>query len=269
LPFKEFAEIADEVGAYLVADIAHIAGLVVAGAHESPVKHVHIITTTTHKTLRGPRGAIIMVTDRGIAKDPELPDKVDKVIIPGLQGGPHDHTTAGIAIALLEASTPQFAEYGKQIVRNSEALADALKRNGLKLVGNGTENHLMLIDLTPNGKGRGIFVQTALDEAGITTNKNAIPKDPSSMFYPSGIRLGTPAITTRGMKEKEMEQIAGFISTVIGETQRYSLPDDKDERLRVLKEFKEEIKSNPKIIETREKVRKLCEGFPLYLDLKI
>ena len=170
LPFKEFAGIADEVGAYLAADISHVAGLVAGGAHESPVDHVHIVTTTTHKTLRGPRGAMIMVTEKGLKKDPELATKIDKMIFPGLQGGPHQHQTAGIAIALLEAAKPEFRTYAAQVVKNSIALAEQFKKNGIRLVSDGSENHLLLIDLTPFGKGKGVFVQIALDGANITVN---------------------------------------------------------------------------------------------------
>jgi len=211
-PFEEFAEIADEVDAYFAADIAHIAGLVIAGVHKSPVPYAHVVTTTTHKTLRGPRGAIIMVTQKGLDKDPELAKKIDKTVFPGLQGGPHDHQTAAIAVALGEAMKPEFKEYGRQIVNNSKALAKRLMERGIKLVSNGTDNHLMLIDLTPFGKGNGLYVQEALDLAGITVNKNTIPSDPSSPFYPSGVRLGTPALTTRGMKETDMELIGDWMT---------------------------------------------------------
>ncbi len=268
-PFEEMAKIADEVGAYLAADIAHVAGLVVGGAHKSPVQYVHVVTTTTHKTLRGPRGAIIMVTEKGMKKDPELPSKIDKTIFPGMQGGPHDHTTAGIAIALLEASKPEFREYARQIVANSRALADSLKKNGVRLVTGGTDNHMILIDLTQHGKGKGVFVQDALDAAGITVNKNTIPNEPASPFYPSGIRLGTPALTTRGMKEPEMRLIGGLIADVINEVKGEELPEDKDKRNEVLKGFKERIKDNDKITEVRRKVIELCDKFPLYPGMEL
>lgn len=269
LPFREFAEIADEVGAYLAADISHISGLVVSGVHESPVRHVHIIMTTTHKTMRGPRGAMIMVTDKGLKKDPELGEKIDKTIFPGMQGGPHDNTTAGIAFALLDASTPAFREYGKQIVRNAKALADSLIANGLKLVTNGTDNHMILIDLTPFGKGKGVFVQEALDRANITLNKNTIPKDPSSPFYPSGVRLGTPALTSRGMKEQEMKIIGKFIAEVANEVKGYELPEGKEERQEYLKKFRSEMENNQKIREVRNQVLELCKRFPLYPEIEI
>lgn len=263
-PFKEMAEIADEVGAYLVADVAHISGLIIGGVHPSPSPYVHIITTTTHKTLRGPRGAMIMVTEKGLRKDPELADRIDKAVFPGLQGGPHDQTTAAIAVALGEALQPEFKDYARQIVKNAKALAAELMKNGLRLVSNGTENHLMLVDLTPIAKGHGVFAQEALEAAGITVNKNTIPLDPSSPFYPSGIRLGTPAITTRGMKEPEMAQIAKWISEVVNETKKYKLPAEKTGIGECIKGFKEEIKGNAVVKKTRAAVKELCGRFPLY-----
>ena len=265
-PFEEFAKIADDIGAYLAADIAHIAGLVVTGVHKSPVPYAHIVTTTTHKTLRGPRGGMIMVTEKGLKKDPELVGKIDRAIFPGLQGGPHDDTTAAIAVALGEALKPEFKTYCQQIVKNSKALAKGLMENEIKIVTNGTENHMILIDLTPYGKGKGVFVQEALDIAGITVNKNTIPAEPSSPFYPSGIRLGTPAITTRGMKEKEMELIAGWIAQIIREVARYQLSENKDERVAYIRKFKQEISRNELVEKTRNQIVELCRKFPLYPD---
>ncbi len=265
-PFEELGKIADDVGAYLAADIAHISGLVIAGVHKSPAPYAHIITTTTHKTLRGPRGGMIMVTEKGLKKDPELAQKIDKAIFPGLQGGPHDHTTAAIAVALGESLQPDFKAYAKQIVTNAKSLAEGLMKNGLKLVSNGTDNHLMLVDLTTIAKGHGIFAQEALETAGITVNKNTIPQEPNSPFYPSGIRLGTPALTTRGMKEPEMELIAGWIATAIKETENYRLPVEKKEIPEYVKKFKEEVKGNAEIKKIREKVRELCSKFPLYKE---
>ena len=262
-PFEEFSEIAEESGAYLAADIAHIAGLVAAGVHKSPAKYVHIITTTTHKTLRGPRGAMIMVTDKGLEKDPELAEKVDKAIFPGMQGGPHDHVTAGIAVALKEASSPQFKEYASQIVKNSRALAAQLLESGVSLVTGGTDNHMLLIDLTKYGNGMGVFAQDALEAAGITVNKNTIPGEPSSPFYPSGVRLGTPAITTRGMKEPEMREIGVMIAKVLMEIRKYSLPE-KEKRADYLKAFRSEISANAAISNIRRGVMELCSKFPLY-----
>jgi len=259
--FKRFAEIADSVDAYLVADISHIAGLIVGGVHPSPVKYAHIITTTTHKTLRGPRGAMIMVTKKGIEKDSELPQKIDRAVFPGLQGGPHDNVTAAIAVVLYEASQPEFKEYAKQIVKNCKVLAEGLKENGMKLVTGGTDNHLILIDLTQFGYGKGLYAQEALDEAHIVVNKNTIPNDPSP-FYPSGIRCGTPAITTRGMKEKEMKEIANMMAEVIHEIKDYEFVKEKKDEL--IKKFREDIKKNKVITKVREQVLELCSKFPLY-----
>src|SRR3989344_3435802 len=212
--WKKLGEIADSVGAYLAADIAHIAGLVVGGAHTSPAPFVHIVTTTTHKTLRGPRGGMIMVTKKGIEKDPELPKKIDKAVFPGLQGGPHENAIAAIAVCLKEAATPAFKKYAAQIVKNAKALASELKKYDFNLVSGGTDNHLLLVDLR-NKNITGAEAQDLLESAGITINKNSIPYDPAGPFKPSGMRLGTPAITTRSMKESEMKKIAGWINQVI------------------------------------------------------
>lgn len=263
-PFEEISKIADGVGAYFVADIAHIAGLIVAGAHKSPVKFVHIITTTTHKTLRGPRGGIIMVTEKGLEKDPELPEKIDRAVFPGgVQGGPHNHQTAAIAVALGEALKPEFKEYGKQIVKNARQLAEELMKKGIKLVSDGTDNHMILIDLTSDGPGRGVFLQDALDTAGITVNKNTIPEDPSTPFYPSGVRLGTPAITTRGMREDEMKFIADWIARVVNEIKAYQLPETKEERNEYLKKFREDTAKNELIKKIKKEVLELGKNFPI------
>ncbi len=262
--YKAFIEIADEVGAFVAADIAHVAGLIVAGAHPSPAAHAHIITTTTHKTLRGPRGGIIMTTARGITKDAELAQRIDKAIIPGLQGGPHNHQTAAIAIALKEAATPAFKAYGKQIVKNAKALAESLKKNGMKLVSGGTENHLLLLDLVPVfGPGGGHFASDALEIAGMTANKNTIPKDPGSAFYPSGVRLGTPALTTRGMKEAEMKKVGEWIARAIREASQYRLPADTKDRPAYLAKAKEELKRNGNLKKIRQEVRTFCKKYPL------
>ncbi|MBI2144534.1 serine hydroxymethyltransferase [Candidatus Woesearchaeota archaeon] len=266
-PFEALGKIADEAGAYLVADIAHVAGLVIGGAHKSPVEHAHIITTTTHKTLRGPRGGMIMVTEKGLKNDPELAQKIDRAIFPGLQGGPHDHTTAGIAVALGEDLKPEFREYAGQVVKNAKALAEGLMKNGVKLVTNGTDNHMMLIDLTAEGPGRGVFLQNALELAGITVNKNTIPNDPSSPFYPSGVRLGTPALTTRGMKEVEMQKIAVWIADMVNEIKKYRLPAEKSEIGGYVKNFREEMKGNAVVNKLRAEVLGLCKKFPLYGSL--
>src|SRR3989338_7056423 len=267
-PFEEIGKIADEVGAYFAADIAHISGLVIGGAHKSPVPYAHIVTTTTHKTLRGPRGAMVMVTQRGLDKDPELADKLDKAVFPGLQGGPHDHQTAAIAVTLGEAMKPEFKEYAKQIVKNAKALAEELMQRDIKLVTNGTDNHMLLIDLTPYGKGKGAFVQEALDLAHITLNKNTIPADPSSPFYPSGVRLGTPAITTRGLMEKEMEHVAEWLARIIKEVaSKYSLPEDKTKIKEYLDDFRSEIRNNVIIAQVKKEVMEFCKKFPLYTTL--
>ncbi len=214
LDWKKFAEIADSVGAYLVADISHIAGLIVGGVHPSPIKYADVITTTTHKTLRGPRGAIIMVTEKGLKKDPEMAKKIDRAVFPGLQGGPHDNTTAAIALCLNEAVKPEFKKYAKQAVENAKVLSDELKSYGFNLVTGGTDNHLILIDLrNKNIVGKDAAVN--LEKAGIIVNCNSIPNDPNPPMNPSGIRLGTPALTTRGMKASEMKMIAGWINSSI------------------------------------------------------
>jgi glycine hydroxymethyltransferase len=205
--FQGFAAIAKSVDATLVADIAHIAGLVVAGAHPHPFPHAHIVTTTTHKTLRGPRGGMIL-SDGTFAKE------IDRAVFPGLQGGPHDHTTAAIAVALKEAATPEFKRYAHQVVANAKALATELLRHGLRLVSGGTDNHLILIDVTPRGIN-GKPAARALSRAGIECNYNTVPFDPRKPMDPSGLRIGTPSVTSRGMKEKEMVAIAAWIDRVI------------------------------------------------------
>lgn len=214
LDWERFAKIADSIGAWLVADISHVSGLVLAGSYPSPVKYAHVVTTTTHKTLRGPRGAMIMVTKKGIKKDPELAKKIDKAVFPGLQGGPHNNTTAGIAIALFEAEKNSFKKYGQQVVKNAKLLAEELKKGGLTIVTGKTECHLIVIDLRPK-KLTGKIVAEALETAGIIVNKNSVPNDMAGPFNPSGIRIGTPAVTTRGMRESEMKIIAGFIIDVV------------------------------------------------------
>jgi glycine hydroxymethyltransferase len=207
IDFPAFAEIAREVDAVLVADIAHIAGLIAGGAHPSPVGHAEVITTTTHKSLRGPRGAMLL-SDAAHAK------ALDKAVFPGLQGGPHNHTTAGIAVALAEAATPAFREYAANVVANAKALAGALTERGFDLVSGGTDNHLILMDLTSKGIG-GKPAAQAMDRAGLEANYNTVPFDPRKPFDPSGIRLGTPAITTRGLGVEQMPQIADWIDRAV------------------------------------------------------
>lgn len=250
--WQKCKEIADSVGAYLLADISHIAGLIIAGEHPSPAGIADVITTTTHKTLRGPRGAIILCNGKpstplkAVERTKEnLPTLIDRAIIPGLQGGPHNHQTAAIAVALKEASTPEFKEYGKQIVKNAKTLALGLLEKDYNLITGGTDNHLLLIDLT-NKNITGGQAEKALGSAGITVNKNTVPYDPRKPFDPSGIRLGTPALTTRGMKEEEMKLIADMIDRVITNA------DNED----IIKKV-------------RETVRELTRRFPLYPELTV
>jgi len=207
IDFPAFAEIAAEVGAVLVADIAHIAGLIAGGAHPSPVGYAPVITTTTHKTLRGPRGAMVMSTA-------EHASALDKAVFPGLQGGPHNHTTAAIAVALHEAAQPEFSAYAHQVVANAKALATSLSERAFDLVSGGTDNHLILMDLTPKGIA-GKPAAKALDRAGIETNYNTVPYDPRKPFDPSGLRIGTPALTTRGLTEQHMPQLAAWMDEAI------------------------------------------------------
>lgn len=260
LDWKLAREIADEVGSFLVADISHIVGLVVTGDHPTPVPYAHVIMSTMHKSIRGPRGAIILVTDEGIKKDPDLFKKINSSVMPGMQGGPHNNTTAGIAVAFREAATPAFKEYSKQIVVNARVLADSLVSRGIQLTGGGTENHLMVMDFYESGEGKGTLVSRALNFAGIVTNRNTVPKD-TSPFFPSGVRIGTPAVTTRGMKEKQMEQIAEWISRVVGEIKDYNLPATN--RAAFLAEFEKTIIENPLIKKTSEEVKQLCKNFPV------
>jgi glycine hydroxymethyltransferase len=225
IDFAGFAEIAREVGAVFAADIAHIAGLVAGGAHPSPVPHADVVTTTTHKTLRGPRGGMFVCK----AAHAQV---MDRAVFPGLQGGPHNHTTAGIAVALKEAAQPEFKSYAAQIVANAKALAAALLEHGFDLVSGGTDNHLILIDLTNKGVP-GKKAAKALDRAGLETNYNTVPFDPRKPFDPSGVRIGTPAVTSRGMREAEMVQIAGWMARVV------AAPEDEAVIAKVAGEVKE------------------------------
>ncbi len=231
LDFRIFGEIAKEVGAYLLADISHIAGLIIGGAHPDPAPYADVIMTTTHKTLRGPRGAMILCRQ-------ELAERIDRAVFPGLQGGPHNHTTAAIGVALKEAATPAFKEYAHRTVRNAKALAAELSNRGFQLVSGGTDNHLILIDLT-NRKVIGKKAAKALDAAGIVVNFNTVPYDPRKPYSPSGIRLGTPAVTSRGMGEAEMRQIAKWMDETV------SHADDEARLKRIAGE-----------------VAELCRGFP-------
>lgn len=231
LDFKKFREIADEVGAYLMVDMAHIAGLVAAGLHPNPVEYADFVTTTTHKTLRGPRGGLILCKE-------EYAKQIDKAIFPGIQGGPLMHVIAAKAVCFHEALQPEFKEYQKQIVANAKALANSLQNQGFRLVSGGTDNHLMLIDVKSKGL-TGKEAEKMLDDANVTVNKNTIPFETESPFVTSGIRIGTPAVTSRGMKEAEMEEIAAIFETVL------------------LKKDEEKAK---------EMVKGLTDRFPLYAD---
>ncbi len=235
IDFKKFREIADEVGAYLLADIAHIAGLVVAGLHPSPAPYADFVTTTTHKSLRGPRGGITMCKA-------EHAQGIDKAIFPGMQGGPLEHIIAAKAVALLEASKPEFKEYAAQIIKNAKALAQGLMDEGMDIVGGMTENHLMTLDLRRTGK-TGKDMANVLERVGITANKNTVPNDPQSPFVTSGIRLGTPAVTTRGFKEDDMVEVAKIIASAI-------FSSDNEIGLNNL----------------RERSLKLCKKYPLYSE---
>ena len=262
IDFERFGKIADSVGAYLLADISHIAGLVAAGVHPSPVPHTHIVMTTTHKTLRGPRGAIIMVTQKGLKKDADLAEKIDKAVFPGLQGGPHDNQTAAIAVALKEASTQEFKKYASQIVKNSQALASSLLDFDFDLSGGGSDNHLILINLANKGVN-GSIAAIALEVAGIVVNKNSVPFDPMPPFYPSGIRLGTPSITTRGMRESEMVKTASWINNAIEEVKDEKLPDEKEKRSGFVQDFRTRIAKNKKLLKIADEVKTLTKKFPI------
>ena len=237
IDFKVVREIADEVGAKVMADIAHIAGLCAVGAHPSPVPYSDIVTTTTHKTLRGPRGALIMCKE-------ELAPAIDRSVFPGTQGGPFMHAIAAKAVAFKEALTPEFKEYQFQVVRNAAALAKRLLENNFDLVSGGTDNHLMMVKMIKEGI-TGKVADETLERAGITLNKNMIPFDPATPFVTSGIRIGTPCVTTRGMLEKQMIEIADMITTVL-----------------------RDIKNEETISAVRSQARALCDQFPLYPDLK-
>lgn len=236
IDFAKFREIADEVGAYLMVDMAHIAGLVASGLHPNPVPHAHFVTTTTHKTLRGPRGGMIFCQE-------EFAKKIDKSVFPGMQGGPLMHVIAAKAVSFKEALQPEFNKYSRQIIANAKQLGEALVERGVNLVSGGTDNHLLLLDLRQNGL-TGKVVEKALDEIGITTNKNGIPFDPESPFVTSGIRIGTAAVTSRGFKGPEMEEIADLIA--------FTLEHHEDEA---------------KMKEAKQRVQQLTSRFPLYQSI--
>lgn len=258
------------MGAYFVADISHIGGLVAGGAHPSPVPFAHMVMTTTHKTLRGPRGAMIMVTDKGMAKDPELAAKIDKAVFPGVQGGPHMENVAALAVALSEAATPAFRKYSRQIVANARTLAAELSAAGYRLVGGGSENHMVWVDLTDRPID-GWTAAWGLEFAGIIANRQTVPRETRSPYYPSGLRLGTPAVTSRGMKEREMKQIAGWIDETLHYLEsvaatRYpdigSAARAADQAAR--KRFKVEMAADPRLLGIARRVKSLCRRFPVW-----
>lgn len=244
LQFKKFREIADKVGAYLMADIAHIAGLIVAGLHPHPFPWADIVTSTTHKTLRGPRGGIILSKKKDRFDGKSLADKIDRAVFPGTQGGPLDHVIAAKAVCFLEASKPSFKRYQRQILLNAKAMADVFKKEGFRLVSGGTDNHLFVVDISSTGFSS-LFIQKELEKVGIYVNRNKIPFDKRPAFDPSGIRIGTPAITTRGLKEKEAKEIAMLIIELIRNIKS--------------KKAKERIK---------KRVREISKKFPIYGDFR-
>lgn len=261
--WKRFAQIAKKVDAYLMADIAHLAGLVAGGAYPSPAPYAHLITTTTHKSLRGPRGAMIMVTDKGLKKDPDLAKKVDKAVFPRLQGGPHMNAIAGIGVALKEAQTARFRQYAAKVVENSETLAEELKKYGFNLIAGGSNTHLILIDLTNKGV-LGNTAAEALEAANIVLNRNSVPNDPNPPFYPSGIRMGTPGITSRKMGKREMKKIAKCIHQIIDDVAQMI----KDEEIKFEQEKKasvraELINKSKAVKECKKIILDLCKHFPL------
>jgi glycine hydroxymethyltransferase len=260
--WKRLSKIADSINAWFVADVSHVAGMIVAGSYPSPVPYADIIMTTTHKTLRGPRGAMIMITKKGLKRDGEVASKIDRAVFPGLQGGPHDNTTAGLAQALSEASTAKFRNYGVQIVKNAKALATELKKGGLTLVTGGTECHLIVADLRKMGLS-GNVVAEALEIAGIIVNRNSVPNDPAPPFIPSGIRLGTPGLTTRGMKEVQMKKVAEWILKVIDHVRDEKVPEDKDERVLFMKSYRQKIANDKFLLKIATEVKSLCRKFPM------
>lgn len=263
IDWSQFAKIADSVGAFLLADISHISGLIVAGAYPSPEPYAHVITTTTHKTLRGPRGAMIMTTQKGIDRDESLAKKINSAIIPGIQGGPHLNAIAGIAVALKEADSASYRSYAKQIIKNAKTLSEELLDQGFELVSGGTDSHLILIDLR-NQDLLGNTVAEGLEAVNIVTNRNGVPFDTNSPFYPSGLRIGTPGITSRNMKEEEVKKIASHMSTTIKalvETKKKLGYSSVDEKKRVVRD--EIIEKTSEVQKVKKQVLSLCKSFPL------
>ena len=253
--YKKMSQIAKSVGALYMADIAHEAGLIAAGAMNSPFPYADVVTFTTHKTLRGPRGAVIITRK-------EMGEKIDRSIIPGLQGGPHLHSIAGIAIALENTRSASFKKYAKQVIANAKTLAKIFVAKGLDVVSGGTDKHLVLIDLRSKGTN-GWVVAWALEIAGIIANRNTVPNDTGSPFYPSGLRMGTPALTARGMKEKEMKIIAKWIFDVIEYVKPFKFPEDKDARVVFTKAYREKIGKDKFLLGIAKEVKTLCSKFPV------
>ncbi|MCD6177759.1 serine hydroxymethyltransferase [bacterium] len=244
LDFKRFRAIADKVGAYLMADIAHIAGLIIAGLHPHPFPFADVVTTTTHKTLRGPRGGLILSKKRDRLDGSNLAQKIDRAVFPGTQGGPLEHVIAAKAVCFREAMEPGFLKYQKQIIKNSKAMVEVFKDQGFRVISNGTDNHLFVIDISPTGLSS-LFIQQELEKVNIFVNRNMIPFDKRSAFDPSGIRMGTPAITTRGLKEKDCQEVAYLVCELI-----------------------KNIKSASKKQKIKEKVKMICRKFPIYGNLR-
>jgi glycine hydroxymethyltransferase len=275
---QKLAEIAHSAGAFYLADVSHEAGLVAAGVNKTPFEDADVVMMTTHKTLRGPRGAMIFsrkkfearisnieTNSNALTSNNETIDLsalIDASVFPGIQGGPHLHTIAGIAVALAEAATPEFNVYAAQVIKNAQAIAAGLSELGLDVVSGGTAKHLVLVDLRSRELS-GWVLAWALEMAGMIMNRNTVPWETASPFYPSGIRMGTPVVTTRGMKEAEMKQIVGFIGRVLEVVKDERLPEDKEARKYFVNDFLERIKINPELLKIKEEVRVLCGKFPI------
>ena len=255
IDYKRMGEIAKKIGAYYLADVAHEAGLIAAGVCQAPFEYADVVTMTTHKTLRGPRGAIIICKKN-------IGQQLDLALMPGLQGGPHMHTIAGIAVALEKTKTNEFKDYALQTVANARKLAEVLRNGGLDVVAGGTDKHLVLVDLHPSAS-LGWFVAWALEYANIVMNRNTVPNDNGSPFYPSGLRMGTPAITVRGMKETEMEIIGNWVMEIIEIVGKQELPENVEDRKIYLFNFLKEMKENRDISRIKSEVIKLCQKFPI------
>lgn len=262
LDWRRFRKIADSVGALYLADVSHVAGMIVGGVYPSPVPYADVVMFTTHKTMRGPRGAVLLVTDRGLKKDPDMGKKIDRAVFPGLSGGPHDNVTAAIAVCFKEAQSPKFRAYTKQILTNAKTLAAALKNEGISITTGGTDSHLLVLDLRPQ-QVIGNIVAEALEVANIVVNYNTVPHDTNPPMYPSGVRLGTPIVTTRGMKEREMKKIGAWIAQVIREVEPYRLPKKKEERGKYVSGVKKELWKNNKLLVIGKEVKTFANKFPL------